>query len=255
MARGHKDKVAVITGAAAGIGQAFAQRLAQEGCHIVSADLKHATETQKLVEAEGRKFLSCVCDVASEESVRKMAEEVHKTFGRADILVNNAGIYPRKLFLEMTFEDWRKVMSINLDAAFLTCKAFVPGMKERGWGRVVNMSSSTYGTVVPNYAHYISSKDGIVGFTRALATDMGPFGVTVNAIAPSLTRSPGTLAQTPRLGGQTMDDEFEALAKRQAIPRPEVPADLVGTLSFLTSDDAAYITAQTLHVDGGFVRE
>jgi NAD(P)-dependent dehydrogenase (short-subunit alcohol dehydrogenase family) len=192
--------------------------------------------------------------VASPDSVQKLAEEVHKTFGRADILVNNAGIYPRKLFLEMTFEDWRKVMSINLDAAFLTCKAFVPGMKERGWGRVVNMSSSTYGTVVPNYAHYIASKGGIVGFTRALATDMGPFGITVNAIAPSLTRSPGTLAQTPRLGGTTMDDEFEALAKRQAIPRPEVPADLVGAVSFLTSDDAAYVTAQTLHVDGGFVR-
>jgi NAD(P)-dependent dehydrogenase (short-subunit alcohol dehydrogenase family) len=254
MARGHKDKIAVITGAAAGIGQAFAQRLAQDGCHIVAADLKHADETRKLVEVEGRRFLSCVCDVSSPDSVQKLAEEVHKTFGRADILVNNAGIYPRKLFLEMTFEDWRKVMSINLDAAFLTCKAFVPGMKDRGWGRVVNMSSSTYGTVVPNYAHYIASKGGVVGFTRALATDMGPFGITVNAIAPSLTRSPGTLAQTPRLGGTTMDDEFEALAKRQAIPRPEVPADLVGAVSFLTSDDAAYITAQTLHVDGGFVR-
>lgn len=254
MARGHKDKIAVITGGAAGIGQAFAQRLAQDGCHIVSADLNHATETQKLVEAEGRKFLSCICDVASQDSVNKLAEDVEKAFGRADILVNNAGIYPRREFLDMTFEDWRKVMSINLDAAFLTCKAFVPGMKQRGWGRVVNMSSSTFGTVVPNYAHYIASKGGIVGFTRALATDMGPFGVTVNAIAPSLTRSPGTLAQTPRLGANSMEAEFEALAKRQAIQRPEVPADLVGALSFLTSDDAAYITAQTLHVDGGFVR-
>lgn len=252
--RGHKGKIAVITGAAAGIGQAYAQRLAQEGCDIVAADISAATETGKLVEAEGRKFLSCICDVSSQDSVSKLAEDVERTFGRCDILVNNAGIYPRREFLDMSFEDWRKVMSINLDAAFLTCKAFVPGMKERGWGRIVNMSSSTFGTVVPNYAHYIASKGGIVGFTRALATDMGPFGITVNAIAPSLTRSPGTLAQTPRLGGNSMESEFEALAKRQAIPRPEVPADLVGALAFLTSDDAAYITAQTLHVDGGFVR-
>jgi NAD(P)-dependent dehydrogenase (short-subunit alcohol dehydrogenase family) len=254
MARGHKDKIAVITGAAAGIGQAYAKRLAQDGCHIVAADVSDASETGKLVEAEGRKFLACKCDVSSQDSVAKLAEEVGRTFGRCDILVNNAGIYPRKKFLEMTYEDWRKVMSINLDAAFFTCRAFVPGMKERGWGRVVNMSSSTFATVVPDYVHYIASKGGVVGFTRALATEMGPFGVTVNAIAPSLTRSQGTLAQTPRLGLNSMDAEFETLAKRQSIPRPEVPEDLVGALSFLTSDDAAYMTAQVLYVDGGFVR-
>jgi len=254
MARGHKDKVAVITGAAAGIGQAYAKRLAQDGCHIVAADVGDAGETGKLVQTEGRRFLACKCDVSSQDDVAKLAEEVEHAFGRCDILVNNAGIYPRKKFLEMTYEDWRRVMSINLDAAFFTCRAFVPGMKERGWGRVVNMSSSTFATVVPDYTHYIASKGGIVGFTRALATEMGPFGVTVNAIAPSLTRSQGTLAQTPRLGVNSMDAEFEALAKRQSIPRPEVPEDLVGALSFLTSDDAAYMTAQVLYVDGGFVR-
>ena len=252
--RGHKGKIAVITGAAAGIGQAYAKRLAQEGCDIVAADLSAATETGKLVEAEGRKFLSCICDVSSQDSVQKLAEEVERTFGRCDILVNNAGIYPRKKFLEMTYADWRQVMGINLDAAFFTCRAFVPGMKERGWGRIVNMSSSTFATVVPDYTHYISSKGGVVGFTRALATEMGPFGITVNAIAPSLTRSPGTLSQTPRAGANSMDAEFEALAQRQSIKRPEVPDDLVGALAFLTSDDAAFITAQTLYVDGGFVR-
>jgi NAD(P)-dependent dehydrogenase (short-subunit alcohol dehydrogenase family) len=254
MARGHKDKIAVITGAAAGIGQAYAKRLAQDGCHIVAADLSDASETGKLVQAEGRKFLACTCDVSSQDSVAKLAEEVERAFGRCDILVNNAGIYPRKKFLEMSYEDWRKVMSVNLDAAFFTCRAFVPGMKERGWGRVVNMSSSTFATVVPDYVHYITSKGGVVGFTRALATEMGPFGITVNAIAPSLTRSQGTLSQTPRAGHNSMDAEFELLAKRQSIPRPEVPEDLVGALSFLTSDDAAYMTAQVLYVDGGFVR-
>jgi 3-oxoacyl-[acyl-carrier protein] reductase/(S)-1-phenylethanol dehydrogenase len=254
MARGHKDKIAVITGAAAGIGQAYAKRLAQDGCHIVAADISDASETGKLVQAEGRKFLACRCDVSSQDSVAKLAEEVEHTFGRCDILVNNAGIYPRKKFLEMSYEDWRKVMSINLDAAFFTCRTFVPGMKERGWGRIVNMSSSTFATVVPDYVHYITSKGGVVGFTRARATEMGPFGITVNAIAPSLTRSQGTLSQTPRAGHNSMDAEFEMLAKRQSIPRPEVPEDLVGALSFLTSDDAAYMTAQVLYVDGGFVR-
>jgi NAD(P)-dependent dehydrogenase (short-subunit alcohol dehydrogenase family) len=116
------------------------------------------------------------------------------------------------------------------------------------------MSSSTVSTVVPNYAHYIASKAGLVGLTRALATDFGAFGITVNAISPGLTRSPGTLSRGPRAGRASMDEEFAALALRQAIPKPEVPEDLVGAMSFLTSDDAAFVTGQTLYVDGGMVR-
>jgi len=154
----------------------------------------------------------------------------------------------------MTFADWRHVMSINLDAAFLTTSAFIPGMKRRGWGRIVNMASSTFGTVVTDYAHYVASKGGVIGFTRALASEFGPFGITVNAISPSLVRSQGTLSRAPRFGRATMDEEFAALAKRQAVPRPELPEDLVGTMSFLTSDDAAFVTGQTLYVDGGLVR-
>jgi NAD(P)-dependent dehydrogenase (short-subunit alcohol dehydrogenase family) len=254
MGRGHKDKVAVITGAAAGIGQAYAQRLAQDGAHVVVADLQPASETIKLVEAAGRQTLYCKCDVASPDSVAALAKAVEAKFGRCDILINNAGIYPLKPFEQMTFADWRHVMSINLDAAFLTTSAFIPGMKQRGWGRIVNMSSSTLGTVVTDYAHYVASKGGVVGFTRALASEFGPFGITVNAISPSLVRSQGTLSRAPRFGRNSMDEEFEALAKRQAVPRPELPEDLVGTMSFLTSDDAAFVTGQTLYVDGGMVR-
>jgi NAD(P)-dependent dehydrogenase (short-subunit alcohol dehydrogenase family) len=254
MGKGHKDKIAVVTGAAAGIGQAFAKRLAQDGAHVVVADVQAAGDTIKLIESAGRRAAFCKCDVASPESVKTLASEVERQFGRCDILINNAGIYPLKPFEEMTFADWRHVMSINLDAAFLTCSAFIPGMKRRGWGRIVNMSSSTLGSVVTDYAHYIASKGGIVGFTRALASEFGPFGITVNAISPSLVRSQGTLSRAPRFGRASMDEEFEALAKRQAIPRPEVPADLVGAMSFLTSDDASFITGQTLYVDGGFVR-
>ena len=154
----------------------------------------------------------------------------------------------------MTFADWRKVLSINLDGTFLVTAAFVPGMRARKWGRVVNMASSTLGSVVTGFAHYVASKGGIVGFTRALATDLAADGITVNAIAPGLTRSPGTLVRAPRPAFKTMDEEFEAVAQMQAIKRVEVPDDLVGAVSFLTSDDAAFITGQTLNVDGGRVR-
>lgn len=254
MAKGHKDKVAVITGAASGIGQAFAKRLAEDGAHIVIADIKAAGETVKLVEQTGRRALSCICDVSAEDSVAALAKDVEKSFGRCDILINNAGIYPIQFFEDISFADWRRVMALNLDGVFLVSKAFAPGMKARGWGRMVNISSSTFGTVASGYTHYVASKGGVIGFTRALATELGPHGITVNAISPSLTRTPGTLSRAPRKGRASMDEEFAQIAKIQAIRREQVPDDLVGVVSFLTSDDAAYMTGQTLYVDGGLVR-
>jgi NAD(P)-dependent dehydrogenase (short-subunit alcohol dehydrogenase family) len=254
MAKGHKDKVAVITGAANGIGQAFAQRLAEDGVDIAVVDVVSGAATVKLVEAAGREALSVECDVSSESAVAAMAKKVNAKFSHVDIVVNCAGIFPQKDFTEMTFADWRKVLAINLDGTFLVSAAFVPGMRVRKWGRVVNMASSTLGSVVTGFAHYVASKGGIVGFTRALASDLAADGITVNAIAPGLTRSPGTLVRTPRPGFKTMDEEFAAVASMQAIKRPEVPEDLVGAISFLTSDDAAFITGQTLNVDGGRVR-
>jgi len=254
MAKGHKDKVAVITGGANGIGQAFAKRLAEDGVHVAIADVASGADTVKMIEAAGRKALACRCDVTSQDSIVAMAAEVHKTFGRCDILINCAGVYPQRAFDDMTFEDWRRVLSLNLDSCFLASKQFVPGMKQRGWGRIVNMASSTLGSVVSGFVHYMSSKAGIVGFTRAMASELGPYGITVNAISPGLTRSPGTLARKPRPGMADMEAEFNFAATMQAINRVEEPEDLVGTVSYLTSDDAAFITGQTLNVDGGRVR-
>jgi NAD(P)-dependent dehydrogenase (short-subunit alcohol dehydrogenase family) len=192
--------------------------------------------------------------VSSESSVTSLAAEVTARFGRCDILVNCAGVYPLQSFAEITFAEWRRVQAINLDSVFLMCAAFVPGMRARKWGRIVNLASSTLGSVVSGFVHYVSSKGGVVGFTRALASEVGDDGITVNAISPGLTRSPGTLARTPRPGFATMEDEFVFAAKMQAIKRPEVPGDLLGAISFLTSDDAAFMTGQTLNIDGGRVR-
>ena len=214
-----ENKIALVTGAAGGLGQAFAQRLACDGAHLVLVDIKPCDDTVRMVEAAGREAMAVICDVTSEESVSYLAAEAEMRFGRCDIVINNAGIYPIQPFEQVTFADWRRVMSLNLDAVSLVSKAFAPGMKRRGWGRIINLSSSTLNTVASGYTHYIASKGGVVGFTRALATEMGNFGVTVNAISPSLTRTPGTEGRAPRPGRSSMDEEFEQIAKLQPIPR------------------------------------
>jgi NAD(P)-dependent dehydrogenase (short-subunit alcohol dehydrogenase family) len=253
MAKRHEGKTAVISGAASGIGQASAVRLAQEGAQIIIADRAKAEQTLKMIADAGGKASAINCDVSNPESVASLKQEVEKNGGRCDILVNNAGIYPMQTFDDITFEDWRRVMSINLDSMFLMTKALTGGMRQRGWGRVINIASDTVSLLVPNLVHYIASKGGVIGFTRSLATELSEHGLTINAIAPGLTRTPGTLGQTMP-GDMTPDKLFDIMAHSQSIKRSEVATDLVGAVSFLASDDAAFITGQTLYVNGGLTR-
>jgi NAD(P)-dependent dehydrogenase (short-subunit alcohol dehydrogenase family) len=249
MERRHEGRVAVVTGAATGIGQAHAERLAKEGADIVIADLAPAEETVELVERAGSRAIAVRCDLASGEQVAAMAHEAVGSFGKVDVLIHNAGIYPQQHFSDITFDDWRKVMSVNVDSAYHLCHELLPGMRERGWGRVVFMCSTVFHMGPPGMSHYTASKAALIGFLRSLAPEVGNDGVTVNGIAPGVVNTENAVRAMSTVPGY-----FESLAEQQAIQRTAQPDDLVGTMSFLVSEDAAFLTGQTICVDGGWVR-
>jgi 3-oxoacyl-[acyl-carrier protein] reductase/(S)-1-phenylethanol dehydrogenase len=243
------ERIAVVSGAAAGLGRAYARRLAAEGAvvWIADADRAGAAETEALIRADGGAARAGSCDVTVPASVSAFAASVLEQDERCDILVNNAGIYPVLGFEDTTLDDWRRVMSVNLDGTFLMCRSFLPGMRERGYGRVVNIATTIPWLSIGDFSAYSASKMGVIGLTRALASEYGVHGVTVNAAAPSLVRTP-TTESGPQAG------MFAAVAQAQAIKRTQEPEDMVGTIAFLASDDAAFTTGQTLVADGGLVR-
>lgn len=242
-----KGRVALVTGAAQGIGQALAVRLAQDGADVVIAAHRTPPDgTEAAVKAAGVESLVHHVDVSLEQDVADLAAAAEDRFGRVDILVNNAGAYPTQGFLEMTYEQWREVFTLNVDSVFHTCRAFVPGMVERRWGRVINLSSTSFMEGMADFTHYNATKAAIVGFTRSLATEVGPATVTANVLAPGLVRTP-TTNSVPEADGM-----FEGFIAEQALKRTETPEDLAGAVSWLASEDASFVTGQTIVVDGGW---
>jgi NAD(P)-dependent dehydrogenase (short-subunit alcohol dehydrogenase family) len=172
------SKRAVVTGGANGIGQAFSKRLAPQGAKVVVADIADGAETVGAIKKTGGSAIGVRCDQTSEADVNKLRDAVERELGGCDILVHCAGIYPTAAIDEITFDQWRKVLSVNLDSVFLLVKAFLPGMKERGWGRIISVSSTTFHSGIGFNTHYTASKGGLIGFARSLASEVGDFGIT-----------------------------------------------------------------------------
>ncbi|WP_027931000.1 SDR family NAD(P)-dependent oxidoreductase [Amycolatopsis thermoflava] len=242
-----QHRVAVVTGAARGIGRAVAKGLAERGAHVIAVDLDHPSETVGQLEASGHKVTALRADVSDPDHTAEIGEEVRSRHGRCDILVNNAGIFPFVDISELTYDTWRKVLSVNLDSQFLMTQAVLPLMKEAGWGRIVNITSNSIGLAVPQMSHYMASKMGIIGFTRGLANDVADHGITVNAVGPTLSRTPGVTSAVPT-------ELMAQVSRSQAIKKIGEADDVVGTVLFLTSEDSYFVTGQTIMADGGLVR-
>ena len=246
---GLKGKVAIVTGGGGGIGKALATRLAKDGASVVIADLqKFDQAAAEIAKATGSRTLGVETDVADETQVERMAAQALKTFGRIDILVNNAALFSSlelRSFEKISAAEWRKVMDVNIMGVALCCRACVPHMRKAGGGRIINLASGAPLKGVPLFLHYISSKGAVIAMTRGLARELGKDGITVNSLAPGFTLSEGVVQKEDHMKAG------ERTRATRAIPRDEKPEDLVGAVSFLASAEAAFITGQTLVVDGG----
>ena len=240
-----EDRVAIVTGAAQGIGNAIARGLAAEGARIVVADLNRADEAA----AEFEAGIGLTVDVADEAQVERMARDVAERCGRIDILVNNAGLYASlqmRPFTEIPVEEWRQVMDVNVLSMFLATRAVVPHMREQGGGRIVNISSGTPFRGVPFLLHYVTSKGAIVALTRALAKELGRDDVLVNCVAPGFTMSDGV-----REHPEVIEALREVSVSARTLQRDQEPEDIVGAVVFLCGPGATFVTGQTIVIDGG----
>jgi 3-oxoacyl-[acyl-carrier protein] reductase len=251
MAHRLDGHVSIVTGGGHGIGKAYCAGLAAEGSALVVAEIDGdaAERVASSLRAMGAKAIEVATDVADEQSTQRMAERTLSAFGRIDVLVNNAAVFAtipisRVPLEQISVREWDLVMSVNLRGIFLACKAVLPAMRQQEYGKIINISSGTALSGSPTRIHYTTSKGGVLSFTRTLAREVGPSGIRVNAIAPGST-----------LSEENPDQEIlrmrQSRVNDRALPRVQLPADLVGSVVFFASPDSDFITGQTLVVDGG----
>jgi 3-oxoacyl-[acyl-carrier protein] reductase len=239
-------RTVIVTGAGQGVGRTFAHRLATDGANVVILDLNFEA-ARRVADEIGDRAIATSADVADEQQVATAFQAAVDRFGRVDGLINNASIFATIRmgpFEQITLDEWNAIMRVNLTGVFICCKAVAPLMRQHRSGNIVNISSSTVLMGRRDYAHYVSSKAGVVGLTRALATELGDDGIRVNAIMPGSVET-----EIPR---ETVTTEQAAgIVARQALHRRLKPDDIAGAAAFLVSPDAEMMTGQILVVDGG----
>ena len=241
-----QDRVAIVTGAAQGIGRAIAEKLGDEGAAVVVADVNEEG-AKSVAESLPNGGLGVHADMSNPDDVQAMIDATVGQFGRVDVLVNNAAIVPFIPWDEVDLEHWREIMSVNLEGPFVAIKAVEKPMREAGYGRIVNIASNTLMAGTPNMAAYVAAKGGVFGMTRALATELGKYGITVNAVAPGLTETEGVKA-SPH------NEAFGFVEQLQAIPGKGQPRQIAPAVAFLASEEAEWVTGTLLVVDGGHTR-
>ena len=248
-----QDKVGIITGAAQGIGLAYALACAAQGANVVLADIQDAGPAAKEVEGEGGNALAVHVDVTRPESNEAMVAATLERFGRVDFLVNNAAIYGD---LELTYwediaiDDWDRIMAVNVKGMFLASKAVAPVFTEQRAGKIINISSATALAGIPGALHYVTSKGAVIGFTRALARELGDFGINVNCVTPGFTMSEASKRIMRESGAEALE---ELVVGAQCFKRAEQPEDLTGAVVYLASNLSDFMTGQVVNVDGGWV--
>lgn len=251
MAGRFEGRVALVTGAARGIGAATAARFASEGASVVIADLDEAqaAESAKQIDASGEHVLAVGCNVSESSQVQQMVDRTLERFGRLDILVNNAGITRDNLLFKMGEEDWDAVIGVHLRGAFLCARAAQKPMVEQKYGRIVSLSSvSALGN--RGQVNYSAAKAGLQGLTRTLAVELGPFGITANAVAPGFIDTEMTRATAARLG-LTPEQLQAGAAAEIPLRRVGQPSEVASVIAFLASDDASFVSGQTIYIAGG----
>jgi len=239
----HAERVALVTGTSRGIGQAIAVGLAERGARVVLGDRGDASKTIGLIADTGHPAVTVTLDVSDPSSIEAARDRVAAELGHVDILLNNAWTFEAATWDDLDFDLWQRVMTVDLNGPMLMCKAFLPLMRGRGWGRVINIASATVAIASPVSIAYRTAKMGVIGFTRALSATLGDEGITINAVLPSLTRT----AMTEGLPQAIVD----ASLGRQVIHREAAPADIAGSVFLLAADEAGWITGQTIMANGG----